>query len=267
MPRRRATESELLRAGPVVCFHAHCVPHLWGKILKFTLSEGQRHWGPEKLGNSPKAKRQISGQHHPASSRVHALHHFALEPLQMNSCLEVCSRVFPLYEQHDASHLLVCLLHCVLALLLQNYWLGGGGVGTITGTPLTYLLVSTCLTSLKATKRSVDLSAHQTPVHIGRNILNAHERQTPRAMIPTKHRRPVYWQLRWSGHVAVRHTHFTNHLAYHFWNDVTCNQFFTLPVSTLFQNLHIFLYYTTLYSQNSSLKNNATRFYSQTASS
>lgn len=128
MPRRRATESELLRAGPVVCFHAHCVPHLWGKILKFTLSEGQRHWGPEKLGNSPKAKRQISGQHHPASSRVHALHHFALEPLQMNSCLEVCSRVFPLYEQHDASHLLVCLLHCVLALLLQNYWLGGGGL-------------------------------------------------------------------------------------------------------------------------------------------
>lgn len=112
-------------------FHAYCVPHnLWGKILKFTLSD----WGPEKLGNSTEAKKLISGQHHTASPRVHTLTHLALEALQMNSYWKVCSMLVPLNEQHDAFHLLVCLFHCVLVLLLQSYCLEWRCFGTITGT-------------------------------------------------------------------------------------------------------------------------------------
>lgn len=60
---------------------------------------------------------------------------------------EVCFVFFSLNSQHGASYLLFWLLHSVLALVLQSYWLWGGG---ILAPPLTYLLVNTYLTSLKA---------------------------------------------------------------------------------------------------------------------
>lgn len=246
-------------------FHAYCVPHnLWGKILKFTLSD----WGPEKLGNSTEAKKLISGQHHTASPRVHTLTHFALEALQMNSYFKVCSMLVPLNEQHDAFHLLVCLFHCVLVLLLQSYCLEWRCFGTITGTTVDTPLGEHLLDIFEGYRKIFRLKC----------MLN-YQSTLANASMPASKRHGPRYQLNTEG------------LSTGSWNEAVVwqSQTHTLQTACLtsfeMMQLYIsffyssgfciiskfacstFLHYTILYSQNLSLKNDYARFYSQTANS
>lgn len=174
----------------------------------------------------------------------------------------------PLNWQQHASPLLFCLLHSVLALLLQSGWRRGVCVALSLAPPLTYFLVNTCLTPLKAIKTYLDLRAHSIAAHVSRNM-NAHQGQ-PRAWdqlhreglliageVKLPRGNPINTPYKPLGPLSLKLCNFWS-ISFTFW------------VSALFQNLHIilkFLYYTILYSQSSNLLANATRLYSQTENS
>lgn len=126
--------------------------------------------------------------------------------------------------------------------------------------PLTYFLVNTCLTPLKAIKTYLDLRAHSTAAHQGQPGTWDQLHREGLAIAGESEAAP--WQ-------SYKHIHKPlgppSLKLCNFWSIL-----FTFRVSALFQNLHKilkFLYYTILYSQSSDLLANATRLYSQTENS
>lgn len=228
-------------SGPAACSHAHCMPHsLWDKILKFTPLEGQRHWGPEKVGNSPRVKRLINGQHHPGSSSPHSY------PL--------CSRAFP--DELMFGSMLCALspkwtVWCIPPTGLSSSFgfstsvtklpVGTGCLGTITGTTIDKLLgehlpdIFEGYRKIFRFKCTLNTSPHWQKLQCPPG--------TDTMTMTTKHKRSVFWQLKCSCHVAGPDTHFTKHctftMAYRFWNDTTLDQFLLL-----FQFLHYFKIFT-----------------------